>query len=292
MESSMSETEVDQFRTAILSAFPALADASFRLATLGWDSVAVDVDGRLIFKFPRNEGAEKRLRMEIALLDVIRPRVSLPVPDMALHEGPPLFSRHEKLKGEHLLTAQYELLAEQSRTRLADDLACFYGELHAIEQAPLVAAGAAPLVWSPVEIIRAKVGPVLPPELRSFAEETLSAYERLPPDPHGTRYCFCDGHGWNMAFDHARERLNGIYDFGDSGLAPLHQEFIYSNFISRDLTERIVTAYESFTGRNLDRRRIDILTGTHRLWEMGETAGDPANRQLAIDNVAAWAAYL
>jgi hypothetical protein len=50
-----------------------------------------------------------------------------------------------------------------------------------------------------------------------------------------------------------------------------------------------VTAYESFTGRNLDRRRVDVLTGTHRLWELAELADDPANRQLAIDNVAKWA---
>jgi hypothetical protein len=95
-----------------------------------------------------------------------------------------------------------------------------------------------------------------------------------------------------MAFDHDRGRLNGIYDFGDSGIAPLHQEFIYSNFISRDLTERIVTAYASFTGRNLDRRRIDILTGAHRLWELGEATGDPAHLQLAIESVAKWAGVI
>ena len=44
----------------------------------------------------------------------------------------------------------------------------------------------------------------------------------MPPDPLGTVYGFFDGHGWNMAFDHARGRLNGIFDFGDSGFGPLH----------------------------------------------------------------------
>jgi hypothetical protein len=71
-----------------------------------------------------------------------------------------------------------------------------------------------------------------------------------------------------MAFDHERQQLNGIYDFADSGLGPLHQEFIYSNLISPDLTVRIVAAYACRTGRMLDRRRINILTGFHRLSEL------------------------
>lgn len=112
----------------------------------------------------------------------------------------------------------------------------------------------------------------------------------MPPDPYGNVYGFFDGHGWNMAFDHAQARLNGIYDFADSGFGPLHQEFIYSNFISHDLTARIVSAYEMLTGRRLDRRRIAILTGFHRLSELAELADDPANVEQMIQSAATWAA--
>src|SRR5919106_64050 len=68
-----------------------------------------------------------------------------------------------------------------------------------------------------------------------------SSYQRTP---YGTTYGFFDGHGWNMAFDHTTNRLNGVYDFADSGFGPLHQEFIYTNLIARDLTARIVAEYE------------------------------------------------
>src|SRR5690606_2345867 len=97
----------------------------------------------------------------------------------------------------------------------------------------------------------------------------------LDPDPYGTIYGFFDGHGWNMAFDHAAGRLNGVYDFADSGLGPLHQDFLYSNLISADLTARIITAYERETGRHIDRDRVDLLTGTHRLWELAMEAHLP-----------------
>ena len=93
-----------------------------------------------------------------------------------------------------------------------------------------------------------------------------------------------------MAFDHTSKRLNGIYDFGDSGFGPLHQEFIYSNWIAPDLTARIVTDYEALSGRSLDRRRVDLLTGVHRLSELAELADDVDHVGFALRAVAAWAA--
>ena len=71
----------------------------------------------------------------------------------------------------------------------------------------------------------------------------------LSADPHGTVFGFYDGHGWNMAFDHQRGVLNGIYDFADAGIGPLQQDFIYSSFIDEDLTLRIIAAYERITGK-------------------------------------------
>lgn len=283
-------TDIDRYRAAILRAAPGLAASEFRLLAESWDSTAVEVDGRLVFKFPRHEAAARRLRKEAELLAVIRPAVSLPVPDLVLEEGPPLFSRHSKIPGEHLLTEHYAELPEEARRRLAEDLAGFYAGLHGLDLDRMVAAGAEPEAWGTSEEIGAKALPALTPELRPTAERLLVAYDRLPPDPHGTIYGFFDGHGWNMAFDHDRRRLNGIYDFADSGIGPLHQEFIYSSFVSPDLTARLVAAYEQLTGHALDRRRIAILTGVHRLWELGELADDPEHVPLMVRNFADWAA--
>ena len=111
----------------------------------------------------------------------------------------------------------------------------------------------------------------------------------LPPDPLGVTYGYFDGHGWNMAFDAGTERLNGVYDFADSGIGPLHQEFIYSSFIATDLTERIVSRYEQRSGRRLDRDRIALLTGAHRLWELAVEAGQAAPVADMLAAVERWA---
>lgn len=284
-----SGVNLEVMRSAIVSAYPELATSDCKLLDGGWDSCAVDVDDRLIFKFPRHAAAEEALRREARLLGVVRPAVTMPVPALTLHSGPPLFSMHVKIEGEHLLSADYERLPAQSRDRLAADLALFYAELHRLDREALATAGAKPIrPWlAPDDILRRAL-PVLPAELHAYANETIAAWQRLEPDPHGTTYGFFDGHGWNMAFDHEEGRLNGIYDFADSGFGPLHQEFIYSDWIAPDLTARIVAGYERLTGRMLDRRRIRILSGVLRLSELAEYAEDPAQAPAMIENVRKW----
>lgn len=287
----MDHRSINEFRAAIVRAFPSLAESDFRILAQGWHSTAVEVDRRLIFKFPKSDAAKRALIREAALLDAVGDLVTLPVPRLRIADDPPVFSYHEKLRGEYLPAERYRELSDEACDRLGRDLGRFYAELHQLDVKQMIAAGTGPIErWQTAETVRSRALPMLPPDLRSRSEETVSAFERLPPDPYGAVYGFFDGHGWNMAFDYERNRLNGIYDFADSGIGPLHQEFIYSNFISADLTERIVTAYEALTGRSLDRRRIAVLTGFHRLSELAELADDPEHAPTMVRHVAAWVA--
>ena len=286
----ITESALEPLKALITNRFPELSNGEFSLLTAGWDSLAVDVDDELIFKFPRDQAAENSLRKEASLLRIIRPAVTIPVPALTLIPGPPLFSRHAKLRGEHLVTAEYERLPEAARQELAFEMARFYAELHALDNRVMEAAGAGPLdPWPPAEEMLRACWPVLPPELRPLVQRTLTLWEQLPPDPYGSTYGFFDGHGWNMAFDHPRQKLNGIYDFGDSGIGMLHQEFLYSSFVSPDLTARIVAAYQNLTGRALDSERIHLLTGAYRLSELAELVGDPEHLPTMLQSVVQWA---
>ncbi|GAB3957303.1 aminoglycoside phosphotransferase family protein [Spirosoma harenae] len=280
---------LEQLKTVIITRFPELINASFSLLTAGWDSVAVDVDDRLIFKFPRDEEGIEALRKEANMLAIVRSKVTLPVPNLEFFDAPRPFSRHTKLKGEHLITAQYELLNDSAKHRLANDIARFYAELHAIDLASMQAVGAS--VSEPGltnEQIWAGIHPILPISRQAKAQKTLEAWAQLPPDPYGITYGFFDGHGWNMAFDHEAQKLAGIYDFGDSGLDELHQEFIYTNFISTELTSRVINNYEKITGRVIDRERVSILTGVLFLGELAEMSDDPDYADAVLANALNW----
>ena len=272
----VSPFSLETLRAIITERFPELADARFTLLSEGWDSVAVDIDDRLIFKFPRHERGEAALRREAAILGIVGATVTLPVPKLTVFDTPRIFSRHEKLPGDHLLPAQYDALDEAARQALGQALGQFYAELHAIEPAQAIAAGLQPAeAWLDADEILRRAMPVLPDALKSFAEQAMIDWRDLEPDPYGDVYGYFDGHGWNMAFDHATNRLNGIYDFADSGIGPLHREFVYSSLVSPDLTPRIIASYERHSGRLLDRKRIDVLTATHWLWELAAEAHTP-----------------
>lgn len=279
------------FRAAITTRFPRLADADLTLLNAGWDSVAIDADDRLIFKFPRQEDAAAALRREARFLGHLQPLLTLPVPALTLYETPFLFSVHEKLRGEHLVSSQYAALTEKARDRMAAQLAQFYAELHSQPRDIMEGLGATPIKpWLEPGDILARAAPHLEGKAWSFLEATVAAWSGLPPDPFGLTYGFFDGHGWNMAFDHDSQVLNGIYDFADSGIGALTQDFIYSDFISTDLTDRIVARYSALTGRAIDRERVRLLSGVLRLSEFAQYADDPEIRKDRLTAIAEWVA--
>ncbi|WP_136683616.1 phosphotransferase family protein [Falsirhodobacter xinxiangensis] len=272
----------EPWRAAILARFPELAGARFKLRNGGWDCIALDVGDRMIFKFPRNPIAERRLRREAGLLAVLHARLPLPVPKMVLHLGPPVFSSHRKLPGDVLEPKDYARLDATAKARLALDLARFFAALHALDVTEMAANGAVPIEEGPDPALAL---PHLSHVSRLAAEALLR--DPLPPDPFGDIYGFFDAHGWNMAFNHRLGVLNGIYDFADSGIGPLHREFVAPRFLGPDLVPHILRDYAAITGRQADPDRVHRITGRHRLQEIVET-DDPEMRPRMIAAFDDW----
>ena len=274
----------DRYRAAIRAVRPDLAGVPMVLHTRGWDSNAVEA-GEFIFKFPKHEDAPARLRREAKFLGLIAPRVPLAVPRMVLHENPTLFSEHRTIPGDIIETAGYDALSPAQQQAMAEALAGFYAALHAIPVEAALAAGAEPKPeWPQLDSILPRLRERLPASLHAFAGQAFADYLALPPEP--TIFGYFDGHGWNMAFDHERGVLNGVYDFADAAIGPLSREFTYSNLTSTDLTQRLIGAYEGLTGTAIDRRAVDLRTTVQHLSELGEAEGEGVDRFAAT--VAAW----
>ena len=261
-----------QFRAAIAAVRPDLATQPMQLHDRGWDSNAVEVAG-WIFKFPKRPEAVDRLRLEARILALVRPRVPLAVPELILHEIPTLFSEHRMIPGSIIETRDYDALTEPQKQAMAERLAGFYAALHAIPAAEAVAIGVGPKPgWPPAETGLPALRERLPADFHDYARRAFTAYDALPPEDEVFGYF--DGHGWNMAFDHERGVLNGVYDFADAGIGPLSRDFTYSNLTSDDLTSRLVAAYNRETGRAVDLRTVAIRTAVQTLSELAEADGD------------------
>lgn len=244
---------------------PELADAPFEVLGGGWDCIAIDVADAWIFKFPRSPGLVASLRREHAILGLIRPRVSLPVPEMVLHEDAEgLFSQHRKIPGRALYPEQYAGLDDGQRQALAEALARLHAQVHAIPPGLAEAAGARPIVPPrPMDEIRAALAGRA--RITPFVMAMTARYEALPLD----RMVFgqFDGHGWNMAFDHERGVLGGMYDFGDAGIGPLHADLGYSAWVHPSLCRRVSRAYAALTGYPADPETAVLHNAVLRLAE-------------------------
>lgn len=284
----MTAADIDTLVAKAILHRPDLSGKPVRVFQTGFDSVALGIDGWL-FKFPRNDQATVSLRREAALLEVIRPRVSMPVPEMRLFDSPEPWSMHRMIPGGHLTPQIYDTLHDRVRAGLADDLALFHAQMHAIDAGKLRQAGAGPVGGQNLDPANLALAlAVLKPVWHATARRIMSGYRALPPDPLGRTFGFFDGHGWNMAFDRRRQRLNGIYDFADSGFGPVHLDFVFSDFISRDLTSRILLAYSRLTGLDLDRHRVDLLMGALILDEVAGAADYPDRRDEILSHAERW----
>jgi len=272
-------------RALIISRLPQLAGAQFVTLAEGWDSVALEYDG-LIFKFPRNERARERLKREVALLNFLRPRITMPLPQPVLYDGDEPFSQHRAIPGDKLLADDYLMLGEGSRNALATRMAQLYAELHQLPLARMQQAGAVAVdPWmSPDEILERAL-PRLPRGYKGWARKVVAAYRRLTIVGDELVFGYFDGHGWNMAFDFTTATLNGVYDFADSGFGSRHRDLSYSNWISADLTLRIIDRYEELTHRTVDRDQVMLYTSALRLAELAEGF---LTDEVAVANVVNW----
>ncbi|WP_421761984.1 phosphotransferase family protein [Devosia sp.] len=283
------KADLARYRAIVIGTLPQFAGAGFSLIGAGWDSVALECDG-WIFKFARHADAEVRLRREVAVLAFLRPRVTMSLPQMVWHEGPQPFSQHRKIAGTSLEATDYEALDEGRRNALATRMAQLYAELHALPLNRMQAVGAVAVdPWMAPDDVLAGAEPLLAKKFYPFLKRTVKAYRKLAIAGDELVYGYFDGHGWNMAFDHATGMLNGVFDFADSGFGSRHRDLSYSNWISADLTLRIIARYEVLAKRDVNRELVMLYTSALRLSELA-AGGLPEQR--AVENVVNWVSTL
>lgn len=281
--------DLARYRAIVIGTLPQFAGAAFSVVGSGWDSVALECDG-WIFKFARHDAAMVRLQREVSVLAFLRPRVTMILPQMVWHDGPQPFSQHRKIPGRSLEAADYEALDEGRRNALATRMAQLYAELHALPLNRMQAAGAVAVdPWMAPDDILAGAEPLLPKKLVPFLKRTVKAYRKLAISGDELIYGYFDGHGWNMAFDHSTGMLNGVFDFADSGFGSRHRDLSYSNWISADLTVRIISRYEALARREVNRDLVMLYSSALRLAELAQ--GDLPPEQ-AVASVVNWAKAL
>ena len=102
----------------------------------GQMSVAIRVDDSILLRFPRHEFGIESLKFEVALLELLRPNLTIQVPeviDVALGAGVgESFVAHKLMPGHVLRRAEVETWSPSQLRRAGDEIRQFLHELHAL----------------------------------------------------------------------------------------------------------------------------------------------------------------
>ena len=138
----------------IVKQFPELAPIHVRQIGNGWDNTAVEVNDKIVFRFPRRRVAVGLLEVEIKVLPTIAKQVPLAIP-VPTWIGEPTQEFDWPFAGYPLLvgtTACRAELTNEQRIDLAQPLAEFLCALHQIPSANMRTIGAPLDEWGRLDV--------------------------------------------------------------------------------------------------------------------------------------------
>jgi aminoglycoside phosphotransferase (APT) family kinase protein len=289
------ELEIERRRAAIRLACPDVPAMDVRRLGQGWDSEVWEVDGRLVFRFPKRDDVVPWLEREIALLPMLAPRLPAAIPCFRYvcrdpHAWPRPFVGYPELPGQQL---DATALVDPTGGSLADQLGAFLAALHAVptEQALLVGVprhdpagwvGAHALLWRQVQAYVLPLLGALEQRIarRSFEHLlTLLGRARFAPGlVHG------DLNGEHTLVDTRTSRLLGVIDFGDMRLADPALDF---GQFPPQFAARMVHAYGAVDADFLERARAYGRLEPYRGVLFGLDTGDRALIRTSLGAVRA-----
>ncbi len=218
-------TELQSYERRIRELAPDLAIGSIRLNQDGLMNDVVIVNEEIIFRFPKHEYARHHLKHEANILRLLQKHLTLEIPC-------PLFANEEVLSyrlipGETLRRDMLLRLAADDQQAVADQLAQFFRELHAVpvheghdfELPPADALMDREGWLDAYARIRAKVFPLLQAHARAWATEHFESHLNDESNfEYELKMVDTDIGSYHILFDRQRQRINGVIDFGCAGL--------------------------------------------------------------------------
>jgi aminoglycoside phosphotransferase (APT) family kinase protein len=237
------------------SQFSALADAQVTFLGEGCDSVAFDVDGRWVFRFPKRADVAEGLIVEGRLLEVLRDRSPLPLPAFTFHGAasdgfPYVFCGYPRLPGVPGL--QFDVSAMPAAAWTA--MGRFLSWLHRVPIEDAARAG-----------VPARDAEALLDEVRTDALDGFHLVARVAPGaPLERWHAFLADHppaaarvaatsalvhhdlsAEHVLCDPATRRVTGVIDWADAAIADVSVDLAaFLHWGGQACLDAVLTAYD------------------------------------------------
>jgi aminoglycoside 2''-phosphotransferase len=210
---------------AIHDVYPALLIETARLNQQGQFNDVLVINNEYIFRFPKTQREALKLDRETKLLQCLRSRVTLPIPDpiyQSKDSAPPgrAFMGYRLLPGEPLWPETFSSLKDEGRLQhLANQLALFLRQLHCTSAEELgieLPAFQGCAEWREMyERFRSKLFPFMRPDACAWVTKH---FEDFLSDERNCSYVPALIHGdfgpSNILYDTQTGNISGILDFG------------------------------------------------------------------------------
>lgn len=213
----------DQFRERIHEILPDLQIDHLVRNEEGLINDILIANHELVFRFAKNDGFAQILNAEMDVLDLVRPRVEIPVPSPT-YRGPGSVV-YPLLHGQDLMRKTLQQMGADVRDGVAAQLGAFLYQLHTTpteghDWIPSVSAPITHEKWTELRArIEEKVYPLLLNHQIVWAEDL---FERVLADPTVFDYTPALIHRdlapYHILYDESTSKITGIIDFGVSGL--------------------------------------------------------------------------
>lgn len=274
--------------------FPDFQIDSIVLINNGWDNVAAEINGKYIFRFPKDSGVN--LDLEIKVLDSLKNKISVQIPEVEFRGKSYDYYGYVKIPGSDLTSELYRSMTEEEKDKLAFELASFLKEIHesmTLEEARKIGVSQKIIEWYLDNVNDLKSKFSFDHQISQFVNEVIRKFEKMFRESNDLVLLYNDLHDENIAIDPVNKKLNGVFDFGDVSIGDRNFDFspMY-RFYSADLTQRMVYQYEKITGKKLNLHKIKIYSYIWEISDVGELFDDKENTvyKQGMARIKEWAA--
>jgi aminoglycoside phosphotransferase (APT) family kinase protein len=117
--------------------FPFLAWKRYRLIDRGWDHFVIVLDGKIVFRTPKDVRYRRELKNEIGLLSYLKKKVKVGIPDYKYVCLDRTLAGYDLVPGRELTVARFRGLTAREKGTAARQLARFITALHSTPRSVL-----------------------------------------------------------------------------------------------------------------------------------------------------------
>ena len=236
-------------KKAITERYPQFIDSIFVEDTTGWDNYVVKVDNEYIFRFSRDEGALRTIKMEYDVLSYLHKELpsNIEVPNFIFSnlDSDYPFVGYKMIKGKFLSDELYNSMTDEEKNNFIKNMMTFINILHGLDinKFNLDVVDSFEEYKMGFNELKDKCFPVFDEELKQKCNQLFNNYfnDIKMMDINKTVI-----HG-DLSTDHIiiTEKGVGVIDFGDTRVFDNAYDFQWLYMLGEDTLDKALTMYNN-----------------------------------------------